>query len=212
MEKRTLGILLILMLTVGQAFAQALETIALPEPTKTGGKPLFEALNQRQSLRSFTAQKIEMQTLSNILWAAYGVNRPNGKRTVPAAREWMEYDIYVVMADGWYTYEPGKHELIKKSSDDRREYAGRQDFVHTAPLTLIYVADYERMPGATDEVRDFYSAVNLGFISQNVYLCCASEGLGTCVLGQVDKDKAREVFKLRPGQRVVLSQVIGYPD
>jgi SagB-type dehydrogenase family enzyme len=212
MERKTFSIILILMLTVCQAFAQASGVIALPEPKKTGGMPLFDALNQRQSLRSFTGQKIDMQTLSNILWAAYGVNRPDGKRTVPVARNWNEYDIYVVMADGWYIYEPGKHELNKKSSDDRREYAGRQDFVHTAPLTLIYVADYERMPGATDEVRDFYSAVNLGYISQNVYLCCASEGLGTCVLGQVDRDKISEVFNLRPGQRVVLSQVIGYPD
>jgi SagB-type dehydrogenase family enzyme len=212
MAKKICSILIVLFVSVNFAFTQVIETVTLPGPQKTGGMPLFEALNLRQSLRNYTSQEIDLQTISNLLWAAYGINRPDGKRTVPAARNWNIFDIYVAIADGWYIYDADKHALIKMSSDDRREYAGRQDFVHTAPLTLIYVADYDRMENASDEIRDFYSAAVVGFISQNVYLFCASEGLGTCVLGQVDRDKMQEVFRLRPGQRVVLSQTMGYPE
>ncbi len=202
--------LLIILFSVTPVLSQVIETVTLPEPRKTGGMPLFEALNNRQTLRDYTDRELDIQTISNLLWAAFGINREDGKRTAPTARDWREFDIYVVTAGGWYVYEAEKHALLKMSNEDRREYAGRQDFVHTAPLTLIYVADYDRMTGATDDIRDFYAATDVGFISQNVYLFCASEGLGTCVLGQVDRDKMREVFRLRPGQRVVLSQTMGY--
>ncbi len=212
MEKRICGILLAVIFSVCAASTQVIETVNLPGPQESGGLPLYEALNLRQTIRNYTSKEPDMQTLSNILWAAYGVNREDGKRTVPAARNWYEFDIYVVTAKGWYIYEPIAHRLDKMSSDDLREYAGRQDFVHTAPVTFIYVADYDRMDNATNEIKDFYSAVNLGYISQNVYLSCASEGMGTCVLGQVDRDKIREVFNLRSGQRVVLSQCMGYPE
>lgn len=203
--------LLIILFSVIPVLSQVIETVTLPEPRKTGGMPLFEALNNRQTLRDYTDRELDIQTISNLLWAAFGINREDGKRTAPTARDWREFDIYVVTAGGWYVYDAEKHALLKMSNEDRREYAGRQDFVHTAPLTLIYVADYDRMTGATDDIRDFYAATDVGFISQNVYLFCASEGLGTCVLGQVDRDKMREAFRLRPGQRVVLSQTMGYP-
>ena len=212
MQKTICTILFFVTVSVSLAFSQIIETVTLPEPQKSGGMPLMEALNLRQSLREYTNQELDIQTISNLLWAAFGVNRADGKRTAPTARDWREFDIYVVTAGGWYIYDAEDHVLLKKSSDDKREFAGRQDFVHTAPLTLIYVADYDRMPGASDEIRDFYAATDVGFISQNVYLFCASEGLGTCVLGQVDRDKIREVFRLRPAQRVVLSQTMGYPE
>ena len=213
MERKIMySIALMLVLLICPAYTQVEETIALPEPQKTGGMPLLETLNLRQSQRNYSSREIDRQTLSNLLWAAFGVNRSDGKRTAPTARDWREFDIYVVTAGGWYIYEADNHSLLKKSSDDQREFAGRQEFVHTAPVTLIYVADYDRMPGADDTIRDFYSATDVGFISQNVYLFCASEGLGTCVLGQVDRDKMREVFRLRPGQRVILSQTMGYPE
>jgi SagB-type dehydrogenase family enzyme len=212
MVKKLWSIALIFMVSVFLGFSQVIETINLPEPETTGGMPLFEALKLRQSLRDYSTKEIELQTVSNLLWSAYGINRPDGKRTVPSARGWNEFDIYVVMSAGWYIYDAEKHALLQMSTDDRREYAGRQDFVKTAPLTLIFVADYDRMTDASDDIRDFYAATDAGFISQNVYLFCASEGLGTCVLGQVDRDKMREIFRLRPGQRVVLSQTMGYPE
>ncbi len=202
---------LVFLVSVAPVISQVIETVTLPEPQRRGGMPLFEALDNRQTLRDYTDRELDIQTISNLLWAAFGINREDGKRTAPTARDWREFDIYVVTAGGWYVYDAEKHALLKKSNQDRREYAGRQDFVHTAPLTLIFVADYDRMPGASDEIRDFYAATDVGFISQNVYLFCASEGLGTCVLGQVDREKMREVFRLRPGQRVVLSQTMGFP-
>ncbi len=209
--KKNFSILFLFYVSVSFAFTQVIETVSLPEPRKTGGMPLMEALNLRQSSRDYSDRELDIQTISNLLWAAFGVNREDGKRTAPTARDWREFDIYVVKADGWYVYDAEKNALLKMSNEDMRKYAGRQDFVHTAPLTLIYIADYDRMEGASDEIRDFYSATDVGFISQNVYLFCASEGLGTCVLGQVDREKMREMFRLRPGQRVVLSQTMGYP-
>ena len=115
------------------------------------------------------------------------------------------------MADGWYIYERDDHDLIKLGNEDLREHAGSQDFVPTAPLNLIYVADHDRMTAYSRENREFYSATDVGFISQNVYLYCASEGMATVVRGLVDRDKLREVLKLKSSQHVLLGQTVGYP-
>ncbi|HUV00034.1 MAG TPA: SagB/ThcOx family dehydrogenase [Bacteroidales bacterium] len=191
--------------------AQVIETILLPPAQKTGGMPVMEAFQLRKSQRSFSSKELTSQQLSNLLWAAYGINRPEGLRTVPAAKEWYEYDIYVIKADGWYLYEPKKHVLFKMGNEDLRVYGGTQDFVKAAPVILVYVADFDRMTNTTDELRKFFSAVDVGYISQNVYLYCASEGLATIILGQVDKVKVREVLKLNPNQHVILSQPVAYP-
>lgn len=191
--------------------AQTGETISLPPAQKTGGMPVMEAFQNRKSQRSFSSKELSSQQISNLLWAAYGINRPEGFRTVPAAKEWYEYDIYVIKSDGWYLYEPKKHSLIKMGNEDLRAYGGTQDFVKAAPVNLVYVADFDRMTSTTDEMRKFFSAVDVGYISQNVYLYCASEGLATIILGQVDKVKVKEVLKLRPNQQVILSQPVAYP-
>src|SRR4030042_3325163 len=191
--------------------AQVIETIPLPPAQTTGGMPLMEAFQLRKSQRSFSSKELTSQQLSNLLWAAYGINRPEGLRTVPAAKNWYEYYIYVLKSDGWFLYEVSKHTLLKMGNEDLRIYGGTQDFVKTAPVILVYVADFDRMSNATDELRKFFSAVDLGYISQNVYLWCASEGLATIILGQVDKVKVREVLKLKPNQQVILSQPVAYP-
>jgi len=191
--------------------AQVIETIPLPPAQKTGGMPIMEAFQLRKSQRSFSSKDITQQELSNVLWAAYGINRPEGLRTVPAAKEWYEYDIYIIKADGWFLYEPKKHVLLKMGNEDLRVYGGNQDFVKAAPVILVYVADFNRMTNTTDELRKFFSAVDVGYISQNVYLYCASEGLATIILGQVDKVKVREVLKLKPNQQIILSQPVAYP-
>lgn len=190
--------------------AQVIETITLPPAQKTGGMPLMEAFQQRKSQRSFSSKELTSQQLSNLLWAAYGINRPDGFRTVPAAKNWYEYDIYVLKSDGWFLYEVGKHSLLKMGNEDLRIYGGTQDFVKAAPVILVYIADFGRMNDTTDELRKFFSAVDVGYISQNVYLWCASEGLATIVLGQVDKVKVREVLKLKPDQQVILSQPVAF--
>lgn len=170
----------------------------------------METLQKRQSSRLFSDRELSPQQLSDLLWAAFGVNREGNQRTAPSAHGWNETDIYVVKSEGWYRYDPVGHTLLKGGGQDLREYAGSQDFVRIAPLNLIYVADYDRMTGSSDDDRKFYSAADVGFIAQNVYLFCASEGLATVVRGMVDKTKAREVFRLKENQHVVLSQTIGF--
>jgi SagB-type dehydrogenase family enzyme len=192
--------------------SQVFDTIPLPPAEKTGGMPLMEAIKNRQSQRSFSSMDLSMQQMSNLLWAAYGVNRPNGYRTVPSAKSYYEFDIYLVKADGWYRYVPEGHFLIKTGDEDLRKFTGSQDYVQTAPVNLIYVADFERMTKDDEQNRIFWSACNVGFISQNVYLYCASEGLATVVRGQRDTEELRNALKLRPAQHVVLAQTIGHPE
>jgi SagB-type dehydrogenase family enzyme len=209
MRKVVISFLVLLSWTINSA--QVIETIPLPPAQKTGGMPLMEALQLRKSQRSFSSKELTPQQISNLLWAAYGINRPDGFRTVPAAKNWYEYDIYLLKSDGWYLYEVSKHALLKMGNEDLRIYGGTQDFVKTAPVILVYIADFDRMTGATDDLKKFFSAVDLGYISQNVYLWCASEGLATIILGQVDKPKAHEIMKLKPAQQVILSQPVAYP-
>ncbi|MBA7571101.1 hypothetical protein ES708_12858 [subsurface metagenome] len=190
--------------SISSGSAQVIETINLPPVQKTGGMSLMEALQNRQSQRSFSSRDLSQQQISNLLWAAYGINRPNGFRTVPSARTYNEFDIYIIKPEGWFVYNPEQHAMLKMGNEDLREYAGTQDFVKTAPLNLVFVADF-------NEFRKFYSATDVGYISQNVYLYCASEGLATIVRGQIDKAKAKEVLKLRPDQHVILAQTVGYP-
>lgn len=210
MNYKVWSVLLVTLFSLSPLSAQVTEKIALPAPERTGGMPLFEALDKRQSIRSYGMQVPDRQVISNLLWAASGINRPDGRRTAPTARNMQEVDIYLIMEDGWYLFEPGDHSLLKMGTEDLREHAGSQDFVRTAPLNLIYVADYDKM-GGNDESKAFYSATDTGFISQNVYLFCASEGMATVVRGLVDRDKLRSVLGLRSAQHVVLGQTVGYP-
>lgn len=209
MKKVSISFLVLLSWTI--CSGQVIETIPLPTAEKKGGMPVMEAFQLRKTQRSFSSKELTSQQLSNLLWAAYGINRPDGFRTVPAAKNWYEYDIYVLKSDGWFLYEATKHALLKMGNEDLRVYGGTQDFVKAAPVILVYVAEFERMTNTTDELRKFFSAVDVGYISQNVYLYCASEGLATIILGQVDKVKVREVLKLKPTQQVMLSQPVAYP-
>ena len=209
MKKAVISFVVLLSWTI--CSAQVIETVNLPPAQKTGGMPVMEAFQLRKSQRSFSSKELSSQQLSNLLWAAYGINRPDGFRTVPAAKNWYEYDIYVLKSDGWFLYEVSKHALLKMGNEDLRLYGGTQDFVKAAPVILVYVADFGRMNDTTDELRKFFSAVDAGYISQNVYLWCASEGLATIILGQVDKVKVREVLKLKPNQQVILSQPVAFP-
>jgi len=209
MKKGILTFVVLLIWTI--CSAQVIENIPLPPAQKTGGMPLMEAFQLRKSQRSYSSKELTSQQISNLLWAAYGINRPDGFRTVPAAKNWYEYDIYILKQDGWFLYEVSKHTLLKMGNEDLRIYGGTQDFVKAAPVILVYVADFGRMNDTTDELRKFFSAVDVGYISQNVYLWCASENLATIILGQVDKVKVREVLKLKSDQQVILSQPVGYP-
>lgn len=182
----------------------------LPEPATKGGMPLMEALARRQSVRSFSEKELPQQVLSNLLWAAWGVNRPaTGQRTAPSAHNRQPIDLYVITAKGAYLYEAKSHSLTQVAEGDLRKLAGRQDFVYTAPVNLVFVEDTAR--SGNDPQATVWSGVTAGAISQNIYLFCASEGLATVVRGWVDHEPLAKALQLKPTQRVILAQTVGYP-
>jgi len=191
--------------------AQEPKPFDLPPPRSEGGQPLTIALKLRRSTREYSNRPLPVQVLSDLLWAAFGVNRPSGDRTAPYWRHVMVMDIYVAMADGVWLYEPKAHTLLPHLKDDIRAQTGLQDFVATAPLNLVYVAHGERMTDISSEERRLYASVDTGFIGQNVYLFCASEGLATVFRGAVDYPKLARTLQLPDQQFVTFAQTVGYP-
>jgi nitroreductase len=191
------------------AFAQ--EARALPAPRKEAGKPLMQVLQLRRSIREYSQRPLSAQTLSDLLWAAYGINRPSGDRTAPYWRHIMVIDVYAAMADGVWLYEPKQHALRPHLGTDIRAQTGMQDFVATAPLNLVYVVHGERMKDVSPEDRRLYGSVDAAFTGQNVYLYCASEGLATVFRGAVDYAKLGRAMRLGDGQFVAFAQTVGYP-
>ncbi len=191
--------------------AQELQTVKLPPPKKEGGKPLMQALAERKSAREFSAEKLPMAVLSNLLWAANGVNRPDGHHTAPTASNRQEIDVYVAAPDGLYLYEPKDHQLKQIVTDDLRGLTGTQPFPKDAAVNLVYVADLAKANRTRPEDVEFYSGADSAFISQNVYLFCASEGLSTVVRASVDRAALAKAMKLRTDQKICLAQSIGYP-
>lgn len=194
------------------ALAQEGEPIQLPPPQTEIGVPLMQALKLRQSSRSFDTRPLPVQELSNLLWAADGINRPeSGKRTAPSARNFQEVDVYVALPEALYLYEAKTHSLAPVVAEDLRAMTGVQAFVADAPLNLVYVADLARMGNASEDDKRLYSGTDVGVIAQNVYLYCASQGLAVVVRASVDRAPLAEAMKLRPEQRIILSQTVGYP-
>ena len=200
----------VLILCAAGVFAQELNPVPLPSPQTEIGRPLMQVLKDRSSARSFSPKELPAQVLSNLLWAAFGVNRPeSGKRTAPSAMNWQEIDVYVAAADGLYLYDAKANHLTPVVRDDVRSQTGTQPFVKDAPLNLVYVADLSRTRSSSAE-RDMYVAADTGFIAQNVYLFCASEGLATVVRGSIDRPALAKAMRLRPDQRIILAQTVGY--
>jgi len=194
------------------AVAQGLKPLDLPPPRSEGGQPLTTALKLRRSTREYSDRPLPPQVLSDLLWSAFGINRPaSGDRTAPYWRHIMVIDIYVAMVDGVWIYEPKAHRLLPHASDDIRAQTGLQDFVATAPLNLVYVAHGERMTDVSVEERRLYASVDSAFIGQNVYLFCASERLATVFRGAVDYPKLARNLRLPDQQFVTFAQTVGYP-
>ncbi len=191
--------------------AIAAQPVVLPAPRSQGGKPLIETLRLRRTIREYSEQPLPPQVLSDLLWAGFGINRPNGDRTAPYWRHIMVIDIYAAMADGVWLYDPKQHKLLPHLSADIRAQTGLQDFVAQAPLNLVYVAHGERMHDTAAEERRLYASVDTGFIGQNVYLFCASEGLATVFRGALDYGKLSEAMQLNAAQFVTFAQTVGYP-
>jgi SagB-type dehydrogenase family enzyme len=204
------SILLTGILIPGISIAQSAD-IQLEKPDLNSGKPLMAALSERSSHREFSERELSKEHLSGLLWAACGINRAeSGKRTAPSAMNWQDVQVYVFLKSGIYLYNEKEHRLALIKDGDHRVSAGSQDFVATAPVNLIYVSDYSRMTKASEENKEFYSGINTGFISQNAYLYCASEGLNTVVRAYVDREALHKLMELKPEQHVVAGQTVGY--
>ncbi len=194
------------------AEAQNAKAISLPPPQMAGGRPLMQVLRERRSSREFRPERLPLPVLSGMLWAGFGVNRPeSGGRTAPSASNSQETDIYLASVDGLHLYDAKTHGLVPILAEDIRALTGRQAFVKEAPVTLVYVSDLAKMGRAAPQDREFYAAAHTGFISQNVYLYCASEGLATVVRASIDRPGLARAMGLRPDQKITLAQTVGYP-
>lgn len=179
------------------------QEIKLPAPHKNGGQPLMKVLNERKSGRSFSDKDLTDQQLSDLLWAANGFNRED-KRTVPTARNCQELELYVILKDGIYFYNAKEHKLTLVKSGDFRKDAGMQEFVADAPVNILIVSDTKKAASLQ------YSYTNCGYISQNIYLYCASEGFSTVARGAFDKDLLHDLLGLPEHLQVLLAQTVGY--
>ena len=186
------------------------QDLKLPSPDTKGGKPLMQCMALRKSGRSFADKKLPNQILANIFYAADGITRKDGRKTVPTARNAQNQLIYAATADGSWLYQPKTNTLKKLGSKDIRAICGKQKFHAKAPLVLIYVAEPEKV-GSTREMQQNYAANHAGYASQNVYLYAASEGLATVVCAMVDRAELAKALKLPAGQQIMYTQPIGYP-
>ena len=195
-------------LITGALFAQ---DINLPAPQTSGGMPLMQALGKRATTREFGSRDLSPQQLSSLLWSCFGINRPNGKRTAPSAKNCQETDIYVVLKTGAYVYEARSNKLDLVAKADLRSLAGTQAFATNAPVTLVFVADLAKMGTWSKEEKQRFANIDVGYISQNAYLFCASEGLVTVARASVDQKALGPKLKLRSDQVILLAQSIGNP-
>lgn len=207
-------ILIIMGLTLTTVMVSA-QDIILPAPHRSGGKPLMDALNERQTIRSYTDAGLTTQQLSDLLWAAWGINRPDGHRTAPSSHNRQEMDVYVTLETGLYLYDATKNILKKIHNKDIRALTGTQDFPATAPVNLVYVSDMTKRgkkEGDTITDTDLLSSwANTGFMAQNVYLYCASEGLGCVIRAMVPRDQLAKEMNLAKSQVIILAQTVGVP-
>lgn len=190
----------------------AVPHVALPSPQVTGGMPLLDAIAARRSGREFSDRPLPAETLSNLLWAAWGTNRPDGHRTAPSALNAQEIDLYVALPHGAYLYDHAAHALILVAGQDVRRVTGYQDFVDKAPLDLIFVANHTRMRMVPAENRALFAATCAGAIAQNIYLFSASAGLSAVIRAWIDRQAIADALGLDHDQQVLLSQTVGYAD
>jgi SagB-type dehydrogenase family enzyme len=190
---------------------EPLEPVRLPPPDTTAGMPLMQALNKRKSTKEFTTKAIGPEQISNLLWAAFGINRPeSGKRTAATAVNCQDIQIYVVFDKAAYVYRAEEHCLIPVVRRDLRSLAATQDYAQVAPINLVYVSDHSKMQDSFQDKKPIYAAFHAGAISQNVYLYCASAGLGAVVRDSVDRAGLKDALQLSEDQVIVMAQSVGY--
>ncbi len=192
------------------ALADAAKTIDLPAPAQSGGTPVLTAMAKRKSARAFAGQALTPKQMSDLLWSAAGINRADGHRTVPSARNKQEVSVYAVTAAGAWLYDAANNRLVSVAEGDRRALTGSQDYVGNAAVNLVYVFDEAKAGGRS--ARDLqWGAVSAGAMCQNVYLYCASEGLACVVRGSFNAGPLAGALQLKPGQTVLITQSVGLP-
>ena len=192
-------------------FPQEQQVIKLPDPQLEKGKPLMQALMDRQSMRSYSSREISLQEMANLLWAANGINRKeSGRRTAPTAQNRQEIEVYVSNKEGLFRYDAQQHALLIIHNRDIRALTGTQPYVGTAPVNLVIVADLGKM-GDNQQSNLQTANIDAGFVSQNIYLYCASENMATVVRGSVDREKLAAEMGLAPNFYIVVAQTVGYP-
>lgn len=187
------------------------QTITLPPHEEHHECSLMSALEQRQTIRNFSPKELSLEEISNILWAAYGYNRPETmKRTAPSARNIQEMDIYLFNSDGIYLYDAEKNLLQLVIKGDYRKDISSQKHFGIAPISIVIVADYNRMSDMNEEARNFYAPLDAGYVSQNIYLYCASAKLGTVACGGIDRNHLADLLQVKNG-KVILAHPVGFP-
>ncbi len=190
--------------------ASTTDSIALLPPSDLNGVTLAQALKNRRTVRSFDAEKqLTDQQVSDLLWCALGKNREDGKRTAPTARNAQEIELYLYTKAAIYRYQAASHSLKLVKAGNFVEKAGKGGFYLIAPMALTIVADFDKMADFDEEGKQFYSATDAGFVSQNIYLYAAAEGLATVTCGSIDRPAIVEMLGL-PNAKAILSHPIGY--
>ena len=208
---KRLSLVLSVLVWASMMNAQDLKVIKLEAPSKTGGEPLMKVLNNRKSDREYAADKLKAKDLSNLLWAANGINRADGKRTAASCRNFQEVKVYVVMEEGTYLYDEKEHALQPLTAGDYRgAVAGGQDFAKTAPISLVLVADMTPF-GNMNEGSKLMAAVDIGIVCQNINIACAGLGLATVPRASMDKETLTGALKLKDTDLMLMNNPVGYP-
>lgn len=210
MHKRIIAITALLCAAL--SYGQELKPVELKKPDMTRKATLMNALSKRMSVRAYSPKMISVQELSDLLWAANGINRPDGKRTAPSARNAQDIDVYVLTAEGAYIYNAQKNLLEPVASGDLRSNIwAQQEFIAAAPVNIMLVSDLSRFSGGDDTQKAGFAAMDAGIVSQNISLFCAAAGLATVPRALIDTQKMAEVLKLKESQRVIMNHPVGYP-
>ena len=200
------------------ASQQQPKVIKLPEPNKKRGLPVMEALSVRASVTEWSDKDLSIQDLSDLLWAANGINRPDiGKRTAPSAQNAQDVDIYVFMKDGVYLYDAKMHSLVQVVEGDHRSlfFPPRpqqppSEQMTMPPVVLLLVTDISRFRFGPEELKREWGAIDVGIVSQNISIFCAAVGLGTRPRATMDREKIRALLKLKETQFPLLNHPVGH--
>ena len=204
--------LLLLCLFISVATFAADKVIRLPKPNLNRNSEVMEAFANRHSTREYAAKALTLTDLSDLLWAANGINRPEeGKRTAPSAMNKQDVDVYVVLPEGTYLYDAKAHQLnLVAEGDHRGAVAGGQAFVKSAPVSLLLVSDLSRLGDAKNTHTQLMGAVDAGIVSQNISIICSAAKLATVPRASMDTAKLKSVLKLTDTQLPLMNHPVGY--